>query len=282
MGTSKSPFGAGLRLQGHFHGELTGMLNTKSLRDSSTPSFVLGLALTLLGTTQVRAEKLVAPDRGTEQLVTAAVSFEEPAELDASGWTETTPGVWQKTFDNGVEAELAIGAPAHDRALSWLDAEIAALEAVEEPDDEQLLRLFELVVRRAKLIEAVRPTKALTGSSSVCGGTASFEHNYGWANLAYAFAEADSKWTRWMTNNGTVTTYAQAAVCVDGDCSPPSIDIDHAQNPSILESHAYASPVPSYECDAHANGYVQVPQATPFCQPLASFSTSWSCGDPIP
>lgn len=239
----------------------------------SFPLFPL-LLLPLLLTPSLEAQERSRIRSQADDVQVTDVSFESTLDLLAEGWEEVSADVWRKTTPDGVEQEIALGEAGYQRAFAWLDAEIEGLRALETRRDAQALRLFELLLQQDLLAESAKSVEHTDNASKpVCAGTARFEHTYGWASLAYGYAEAFTKYTQWQSLNVDVTTYARASVC-DGSCT--TITDSDTSSDFIVTSFAYAD-YPSWNCTASAYGYVHVPYSGGGCNTMAAHSSSWSC-----
>lgn len=237
--------------------------------------YISALLLAVLLVASSGAQEKIDSLSISKRMETVAVQFSSTDELVAEGWEPVEPGVWRKTFDNGMESEIALGSAAFERATRRLDARIEALQALESRDVKQDLRLFELLLHREQL-DQVRPLTKASWSEALCTGTASFVHTYGYPyNVAYPLAESETSFARW-SSTGTATTYAEASLCGNGTCV---FDSERDDTGYGLTVDAQAGGIPTWTCTADAYGLVYLGGSglPSHCLRIAYYSTDWNC-----
>jgi len=240
------------------------------MRSIFLSTLLLALLIAPASLAQEPAEKL----RITERAHSLKIDFSSTDQLRAEGWEEVEPEVWRKTFDNGVTSEIALGAVAYERTRERLDHQIAALEAQDELDAEQELKLFELLLRREEL-DNPRLSIKRSGSETLCTGTATFQHDFGWLNFAYPYADSSASYQSWFSV-GTATAYTEALLCA-GNCVGDTAS-DVLDGWGSVTVTAPASGIPTWTCWATTFSSVKLTNVNPYCgDTVATFSSFWSC-----
>jgi|GEM_PF-4137643 len=248
---------------------------------------VLALALTVGASTE--GQEGMGRANAAERAAVVSMEVESAQQLLASGWEEIEPGVFRHTFEDGRQAEVRFGAPALEQVLAELDTDIEALRSGEELTADEELQLLELLIRREQLeqvevqveehVEA--PTKSLRDFKQLCGGTAEFIHTYGWESFAYPQADARTTWQQWISLSQSITTYAKAEICTSSNCYTSTDTSD----PGFWRVTSFASggSAPTWTCTASALGAAFVNgTAGANCESIVTYSSNWTCGDPIP
>ncbi len=214
-----------------------------------------------------------------QQTVSLEISGVE--QLAKAGWEEVSEDVWTTTLENGADAEVTFGNAAFERATRWLDEEIEQLQGLGELTEEQDLRLFESLIRREQLSKWSQersPDKLTdTSSESVCWGSASFEHTYGFMGFVTPTVQSTSFYSEFgPLSSGTKTAYARARVCGSGSYCNQNTDSASGGSVWAVLAATSASVSPFWGCTADAFGYVLVLEASG-CSDLVAFSTNHTC-----
>lgn len=227
--------------------------------------------------TTIALAAFLAPALSAQPMRQVAVQVTSQQNLAATGdWNQKSENVWQRDID-GVQAELAFGFAALERALDHIESEIDRLG--EPASRQQQLDLLELKLRRDELLDAARqmlaPHKSTqTSQQTICGGQAEFTHWYGqtWF-YTYSVRSTSSFGMPGPVSPYTKTAYARAKACNTSGtpfCDEPA-PVSASTTSYAVSAEVVASRGPATGAAREAFGYVLVIGA---CTEVRSFSTS--------